>query len=199
MQRSAFRTELTHRFDEALLYASKLHSAQRRKRSGCPYIAHLLGVCSLVLEDGGDEDQAIAALLHDAVEDQGGTETLNAIADRFGQGVASIVLACSDSHDPPKPPWRERKEKFIASLSTKSKPAIRVISADKLYNARTVLRDFRQIGDDLWAYFRGGKAGSLWYYRTITDELRKLNPGSIVDELHRVVSTLEARQEQDRA
>ncbi len=185
-------TELTDRFNDALVYASELHATQRRKGPGCPYIAHLLGVCSLVLEDGGDEDTAIAALLHDAVEDQGGKFALEAIEERFGPDVASIVLACSDSYTLPKPPWRERKESFISSLSDKSESALRVISADKLYNARTVLIDLRQIQDAIWLRFQGGKAGSLWYYRAITDELRQVNPGSLVDELHRVVSTIEA-------
>ncbi|UCF28016.1 MAG: HD domain-containing protein, partial [Chloroflexota bacterium] len=130
---------LTDRFEEALIYAARLHAEQKRKRSSVPYFAHLLGVTSLVLEDGGEEDEAIAALLHDAVEDQGGVETLMDIRLKFGSEVADIVDALTDSYTDPKPPWRERKEAFIASIRTASPAVIRVSLADKVYNARATL------------------------------------------------------------
>jgi (p)ppGpp synthase/HD superfamily hydrolase len=138
MTKTTQGTQLSNRFQEALLYAAKLHARQRRKRSNIPYLAHLLAVTALVLEDGGDEDEAIAALLHDAVEDQGGLKTLKEIDQKFGARVAHIVLEVSDSTEDPKPAWRERKEQYLASLSSASPSAIRVSLADKVHNARTI-------------------------------------------------------------
>jgi len=182
---------LSARFEDALVYAARLHARQARKGTSVPYVAHLLGVAALVLEDGGDEDEAIAALLHDAVEDQGGAPTLAAIRGRFGERVAAIVAGCTDSEDVPKPPWRERKERYLAELATAS-PAVRRVSvADKLHNARAILADYRQQGEALWARFSGGRAGVLWYYRALADLHRTRTGGPLAAELERVVAALE--------
>ncbi len=184
--------QLTSRFEEALGYAFRLHGAQRRKGSGAPYISHLLGVAALVLEDGGDEDEAIAALLHDAVEDQGGQAAAAEIRRRFGERVAEIVLACSDADTVPKPPWLERKEQFLRALATVRADALRVIAADKLYNARSLLRAYRLQGEAAWARFRGGREGTMWYYRQAVLELEARGGGPLVEELRRAVEALEA-------
>jgi (p)ppGpp synthase/HD superfamily hydrolase len=154
-------------FEDALLYASRLHAAQSRKGTAVPYIAHLLAVTALVLEDGGDEEQAIAALLHDAAEDQGGLDTLNEIRRRYGDRVAEIVAGLTDAYGHPKPPWRQRKERYLAHLQTATPEVRRVSLADKLHNARSILFDLRQHGDKVWSRFKGGKEGSLWYYRSL--------------------------------
>jgi len=139
---------LSNRFEDALRYAYTLHARQTRKGSNIPYIAHLLGVTALVLEDGGSEDEAIAALLHDAVEDQGGMKTLMEIRRRYGDLVAEIVEGCTDAIASPKPPWRQRKERYIEHLRHAS-PAVRRVSlSDKLHNARSILEDLRKDGSD---------------------------------------------------
>jgi (p)ppGpp synthase/HD superfamily hydrolase len=189
-------TDLTERFGQALLFAFQLHSQQRRKGSQTPYIAHLLGVASLVLEDGGDEDEAIAALLHDAVEDQGGLETLEQIRVRFGERVAGIVDGCTDSYETPKPPWRQRKIDYLAHLKTASPSVWRVSLADKLHNARTILVDLHSQGEQIWQRFNGGEAGSLWYYRSLVNIFRQLTISGkfhspMVPMLGEVVSQLE--------
>ena len=141
------------RFDDALAYASRLHRAQKRKGTDIPYVAHLLAVCSLVIENGGSEDQAIAALLHDAAEDQGGEATLKAIEVRYGAPVAKIVADCTDSWVEPKPPWRKRKEAYLAALPSKPVSSLLVSLADKTHNAGAILNDDRLLGDDLWPRF----------------------------------------------
>ena len=183
---------LTARFTEALMYATTLHATQRRKGANVPYIAHLLGVTALVLEDGGDEDEAIAALLHDAVEDQGGQETLAAIRQRFGERVARIVVGCTDADTIPKPPWRGRKEQYIAHLRHAPPDVRRVSLADKLHNARAILRDLRLDGDAIWDRFKGGKEGTYWYYRTLSAVFRETDSGPNADELARVVAEMDA-------
>lgn len=183
--------QMTSRFEEALVYATELHSGQNRKRSRVPYIAHLLGVTSLVMEDGGDEDEAIAALLHDAVEDQGGLKTLDAIRERFGERVAEIVSACTDSFTDPKPPWRERKESFLEILQTADASVQRVSLADKVYNARTTLRDIRLEGPAAWNKFKQGRQGALWYYHAIIDTLEARNHSYLLVELKEIVQELE--------
>ena len=185
-------TILTARFAEAMVYAMTLHTNQRRKGSNEPYIAHLLGVTALVLEDSGDEDEAIAALLHDSVEDQGGQETLSAIRARFGERVARIVEGCTDADVIPKPPWRERKERYIAHLWHAPADVRRVSLADKLHNARAILRDLRACGEALWERFNGGKAGTLWYYRTLATVFLETHSGPNADELARVVAEIES-------
>jgi GTP pyrophosphokinase len=182
---------LTARFEEALAFAARLHAAQLRKGSSVPYVAHLLGVASLALEYGADEDQAIAALLHDAVEDQGGAATREEIRRRFGAEVARIVDDCSDTDVVPKPPWRARKEAYLAHLPTASPGARLVSAADKLHNARSLVADYRRVGEALWSRFSGGKEGTLWYYRALVEVYRATGGLPLLDELDRVVTELE--------
>jgi GTP pyrophosphokinase len=182
---------LSPRFEEALIFATRLHAAQTRKETGTPYIAHLLSVAALVLEQGGDEDLAIAALLHDAVEDQGGPATREVIRARFGDRVTAIVDGCTDADTQPKPPWRARTEAYLAHLPNASADVRLVSAADKLHNARSVLADYRQVGDALWARFRGGKVGTLWYYRALVTAYRAAGSSSLVEELDRTVTELE--------
>ncbi|MBV5259821.1 HD domain-containing protein [Synechococcus moorigangaii CMS01] len=181
---------LSARFSEALVLAEKLHREQIRKGSGTPYIAHLLGVASLVLEAGGDEDEAIAALLHDAIEDQGGLATRDLICEKFGDRVAKIVEACSDSFDGEnKKPWRERKEAYLTHLQI-APDSVRLVSmADKLYNAQSILRDYQQIGEALWERFKGKKEGTLWYYKSLIQVFDPDHP--LAQELHRTIHLLE--------
>lgn len=190
-QTESHAAKLSSRFEQALQYAARLHAGQERKGTGVPYVAHLMSVAALVLEDGGDEDEAIAALLHDAVEDQGGQPTLEQIRRRFGQRVARIVEGCTDTDASPKPPWRRRKEQYLAHLRHASTEMRRVSSADKLHNARTVLAEFRQVGDSVWQRFQGDKEGTLWYYRSLVTAFREGGSGYIVEELDRVVTELE--------
>jgi (p)ppGpp synthase/HD superfamily hydrolase len=157
----------TKRLRVALDMATQLHAEQTRKHTTIPYLSHLLGVTSLVLEDGGSEDEAIAALLHDAVEDQGGLTILEEIRTVFGENVANIVLGCSDSVTNPKPPWRTRKEMHLKRLRKAPEAVIRVSLADKLHNARCILSDLRYKKDDIWQRFNGGKTGTLWYYHSL--------------------------------
>ncbi len=183
---------LTARFEQALVYASRLHARQLRKGSATPYVSHLLAVAALVLEHGGDEDQAIAALLHDAVEDQGGPPTLAAIRRRFGSVVAGIVAACSDTDVTPKPPWRPRKQAYLQHLRT-APAAVRLVSAaDKLHNARTTVADLRAQGPRVWKRFHAGPEEQLWYYRSLVAIFRRRGPGALAEELARVVSEMEA-------
>ncbi len=182
---------LSTRFEEALIFATRLHARQVRKGTSVPYVAHLLAVASLVLEQGGDEDQTIAALLHDAAEDQGGRSTLDEIRRRFGARVAEIVEGCTDSFTFLKPPWRKRKEAYLAHLPQAS-AAVRLVSAaDKLHNARTILADYRQLGEAVWRRFNGGREGTLWYYRTLVEAFQAGESFPLVEELDRVVSELE--------
>lgn len=146
-----------------------------------------------MIEAGGDEDTAIAAILHDAVEDQGGDDLLERIRDRFGNAVADNVNANSDTSVTPKPPWRERKEAYIASIPHKSPDTLLVSIADKLHNARAVLADHTQIGEAVWSRFTGGRDGTLWYYRALTDAFRNRAPRTLCDQLDEVVTALERR------
>ena len=182
---------LSTRFEEALLFATKLHAGQWRKGTTIPYIAHLLAVTAIVLENGGNEDEAIAALLHDAIEDQGGDFTRQEIRRRFGDTVVAIVDGCTDSDVFPKPPWRARKEAYIAHLRGASQSVRLVAAADKLHNARAVLADYRVVGESLWLRFHGGKEGTLWYYRSVADALRDSGRTPLIDELRRVVTEIE--------
>ena len=177
------------KFKRALVYAFRLHKDQLRKGTSTPYITHLLAVASIVGENGGTEDEVVAALLHDAPEDQGGEDTLRDIRARFGDEVAEIVDGCTDTYEDPKPPWRARKERYLAHLAIASDSVCLVSSADKLHNARSVLSDYRVLGEDLWTRFNGKKEGTLWYYRTIIDTLPDESP--IVEELDRVVTEME--------
>ncbi|HEY9876056.1 MAG TPA: HD domain-containing protein [Candidatus Obscuribacterales bacterium] len=182
---------LSERFTDALTFATQLHATQTRKGSGVPYIAHLLAVASIALEHGANEDEAIAALLHDAIEDQGGAATREEIRRRFGNTVTEIVDGCTDADTTPKPPWRPRKEAYIAHIPTASASVRLVSAADKLHNARSILNDYRLMGDSVWNRFQGGKTGTLWYYRSMLDAFRKAGSTPLIDELDRVVSELE--------
>jgi (p)ppGpp synthase/HD superfamily hydrolase len=183
---------LSERFREALVFATELHATQVRKGSGVPYAAHLLGVASIALEYGANEDEAIAALLHDAIEDQGGAATREEIRRRFGETVAAIVDGCTDADTSPKPPWRSRKEAYVAKIPH-APASVRLVSmSDKLYNARSIVQDYRQLGDELWQRFQGGKDGTLWYYRACSDAFRAAGASPLQQELERVVQTLEA-------
>jgi len=181
---------LTERFREALNYAYRLHVDQKRKGTQIPYFAHLLGVTSLVLEDGGGEDEAIAAMLHDAVEDQGGLDTLSTIEDRFGERVAFIVAALTDTYENPKPDWRFRKESYISHLSKATTEVRRVSLADKLHNARSILLSLQVEGEKTWFRFNGGKDGTLWYYDMLVEIFSTTGDDLMTDELSRVVSEI---------
>jgi len=180
---------LSPRFDRALQFAVEAHRKQFRKGSGVPYVAHLLGVSSLVLEEGGGEDLAIAALLHDVVEDQGGEPMLRRVRREFGDAVADVVLACSDTVEAPKPPWRERKEAYLARLQHEPPSVLLVSLADKLYNVRAIRRDYLEVGEKLWARFAADGRAQLWYYGSLSETFSRLLPTSpMTRELHDVVA-----------
>jgi (p)ppGpp synthase/HD superfamily hydrolase len=182
---------LTTRFEEALVFAFNLHKDQTRKSIPVPYFAHLMGVASLVLEAGGDEDTAIAALLHDAVEDHGGIPTLDEIRRRFGDRVADIVDHCTDAYTKPKPPWRRRKEKYLVKLH-QAPPEARLVSvADKLYNVRTICDALQLQGEAVWSRFTGGKEGTLWYYRALLVEYHQTGTDLITEAYTRAVEEME--------
>ena len=179
------------KFEEALIYAARLHRDQPRKATGIPYVTHLLAVAAIVGENGGTEDEVVAALLHDAPEDQGGEARLAEIRERFGAEVADIVAGNSDTYQEPKPPWRGRKERYVAHVA-RAPHSVRLVSAaDKLHNARSVLADLRCLGEDLWPRFNGGREGTLWYYRALVEAFRSAGSNPVVEELDRVVGELE--------
>ncbi|MBN1844435.1 MAG: HD domain-containing protein [Sedimentisphaerales bacterium] len=184
---------LSERFDQALQFASDLHRRQTRKGKPTPYLAHLLGTAAIVLEYGGGQDEAIAALLHDAIEDQGGRETGRIIRERFGDRVAGIVEGCTDSCEQPKPPWRQRKEDYLAHLRAADAGTLLVSAADKLYNVRSILADLRRQGPAVWGIFTASKAEVLWYYRALVEAFRRHpdHPRDLVDQLDRTVRELE--------
>jgi GTP pyrophosphokinase len=192
---------LTERFSDALCFAARLHAGQTRKGTNIPYLAHLLAVASLVLEHGGGEDEAIAALLHDAIEDQaaqngGATALRSEIVARFGREVGAIVDACTDAEVVPKPPWRARKEGYIRHMQeTTSTSVHRVSCADKLHNARALVRDYREQGERVWARFsETDPAQHLWYYRSLLHAYRSAGraPHALVAELARTLDELQA-------
>jgi (p)ppGpp synthase/HD superfamily hydrolase len=183
--------KLGPRFRRAFLFAADKHAGQARKASTIPYIAHLMGVASLVLEAGGDEDLAIAAFLHDVVEDCGGAPMLKEVRRRFGKRVAKIVDGCTDSDTIPKPPWRERKENYLRHLKTADSDTRLVSAADKLNNVRSILTDYREIGESVWSRFNGGREGTLWYYRALLEEFLRGKPNRIIRELELAVKELE--------
>jgi GTP pyrophosphokinase len=191
-RRRRIAVKLGPRFERALVFATRKHAGQERKGTPVPYVSHLLGVAGLVLEAGGDEDLAIAALLHDVAEDCGGVPMLNQVRRRFGKRVAHIVEGCSDAFTTPKPPWRERKEPYIRHLRTADADTRLVSAADKLHNARTIVADYRELGEQIWERFQGKRDGTLWYYRALLDEFKRKKPNRIVNEFERVVLELEA-------
>ena len=180
------------RFLRAFDFAAEKHAGQRRKASTIPYVAHLIGVASLVLEAGGDEDLAIAALLHDVVEDCGGAPMLKEVRWRFGKRVAKIVDECTDADTYPKPPWRERKEKYLRRLKKADADTRLVSAADKLNNVRSILSDYRASGESIWARFNGGRTGTLWYYRVLLDAFLRHKLNRITRDFELAVNELEA-------
>lgn len=178
------------RLSEGVAFALEVHAEQTRKGTPIPYISHLLGVTSLVLEHGGDEEQAIAGMLHDAIEDQG-VHLEPLIEARFGTRVARIVRACTDADTVPKPPWRPRKEAYIAHLQTVDRDALLVSCADKLHNVRSICTDLRSIGLAIYERFTGGQAGTLWYYAALADSFSVLMPGPLSGELREAVRDMQ--------
>ena len=184
-------TTLTPRFDEAARYAREVHAGQDRKGTGVPYMSHLLGVSSIVLDDGGTEDEAIAALLHDAAEDHGGRERVEDIRSRFGDAVAKIVEDCTDSWDTPKLPWAERKRAYAEHARTLSASSLRVSAADKVHNTYAILRDLRTEGEEVWKRFMAAPDDVLFYYQSLVRAFREAGGGRLVDELERIVRGIE--------
>jgi (p)ppGpp synthase/HD superfamily hydrolase len=168
-------TVLGQRFCDALCWANALHAEQRRKVSGVPYVSHVLAVASLVIENDGSEDEAIAALLHDAAEDCGGQQTLQKIREQFGSVVANIVLGCSDTLETPKPPWHQRKQNYLIRLAVADRAVKLVSLADKVHNLRTSVHGFTIYGDTFWKNFNGGREGLLWYYKELTHLFERSN------------------------
>ncbi len=184
--------KLGPRFLRAFNFAAEKHKGQSRKTTTVPYIAHLMGVASLALEFGGDEEIAIAALLHDVVEDCGGAPMLKEVKRRFGSRVAKIVDGCTDSDTDPKPPWRKRKETYIQHLKHADADTRLVSASDKLNNVRSILADYREVGESIWQRFNGGRDGTLWYYRALMEEFRRGKPNRLIRELELAVVELEA-------
>src|SRR5258708_13350107 len=170
------------RLQRAFRYAAEKHAGQTRKQSAVPYLSHLMAVASLVLEAGGDEDMAIAALLHDVVEDCGGMPRLREVRKQFGPRVAKIVEGCTDSFGDPKPEWMERKKNYLGEVKHADIETRLVSAADKLHNVRTILADYRQDGESVWKRFSGKREGTLWYYRALSDEYPRRNPNPITQE-----------------
>jgi (p)ppGpp synthase/HD superfamily hydrolase len=184
--------DLGVRFEKALIFAKRKHAGQTRKKTAVPYISHLLGVAGLVLEAGGDEDLAIAALLHDVVEDCGGAPMLKEVRRQFGRRVARVVEGCTDTDVTPKPPWRKRKEDYLKHLRRADADTRLVSAADKLHNACSILIDYRDNGASIWERFQGKRDGTLWYYRALVTEFGRKRPNRLTRELKRVVSELQA-------
>jgi (p)ppGpp synthase/HD superfamily hydrolase len=184
------------RLATAFAYAEQIHRGQTRKKTRAPTISHLMAVASLVLENGGDEDEAIAALLHDGPEDCQGAETLKEIEDRFGGRVAQIVLGCTDSMQFPKPPWKERKSNYIARLAAADESTLLVSLADKVHNVDSLVVGYRQLGEELWDRFSAGRQQSLWYYESLLAVFQNADIGRgavLVEALERSLGELRER------
>ncbi len=184
---------LTGCFREAFEWAVILHGGQKRKGTEIPYLSHLMAVASSVMEYAKNEKEVIAALLHDAAEDVGGWDTLKNIENRFGKEVAEIVRNCTDSFDRPKPPYKERKEIYIAGLKDKSSSSQLVSLADKVHNASSILNDYLRIGEDLWKRFSGSREEILWYYDKLVKEFKRIDNSEhrpLVEELERIIEKL---------
>jgi len=188
-------SKLGAQFNQAFLFAAEKHAGQTKKGTGVIYISHVMGVAGLVLEAGGDEEMAVAALLHDVVEDCGGLPMLKEIEQKFGSRVARIVDGCTDSYGYPKPPWRERKEKYLLRVRDEDDDTRLVSAADKVHNTRAILMDHCEIGDKVWERFAGKRDGSLWYYRSLADEFERRGANRLTRELARVVAQLESLSE----
>lgn len=183
--------QLTQRFDDALKFTHDVHRNQCRKGSGAPYIGHLLGVASIVLDDGGSEDEAIGALLHDAVEDHGGRARLEEIRARYGDAVARIVEDCTDSWETPKRPWIDRKREHVEHARTLPAPSLRVSAADKVHNAYAILRDLRNSGEQVWDRFNAPADDVIAYYEDLVRSFRQAGGGKLVEELERIVKGIQ--------
>lgn len=184
--------KLSEKFEEALVYATRVHGNQTRKKTGIPFIAHILGVTAIALEYGANEIEAIGALLHDTVEDCGGAERLRDIRQNFGDDVAEIVDGCTDTYDTPKPPWLERKRAYIEHLKQSDSSTRLVSASDKLHNTRAILAELRRNGLDVFERFSGKKDGTVWYYRTLVSAFRQhADHSNLIDELDRVVTEIE--------
>jgi len=181
----------SERFTKAFAYAARLHARQTRKGTNKPYIGHLMSVASIVIAYSGDEEMAIAALLHDVVEDAGGEKRLREIRNKFGKRVARIVDGCTDTYEDPKPPWLQRKKDYIARVAGEAEDTRKVSAADKLSNVRDILEDVRAGGVKAFERFTGKKEGTLWYYRTLVQVFREAGTNPLVEELDRVVTELE--------
>jgi (p)ppGpp synthase/HD superfamily hydrolase len=184
--------EFSRQFEKALIYATRAHGNQTRKKTGIPFIAHILGVTAIALEYGATETEAIGALLHDTVEDCGGVERLRDIQERFGDAVARIVDGCTDTYETPKPPWLERKRAYIEHLKDSDSSTRLVSASDKMHNTRAILAELRRNGLEVFERFAGKKDGTLWYYRALVTAFRQHRDHTdLVDELDRVVSGIE--------
>ena len=183
--------KLGRRLQRAFRYAAEKHDGQTRKQTAVPYLSHLMAVASLVLEAGGDEDMAIAAFLHDVVEDCGGMPRLREVRQQFGGRVAKMVEGCTDSFGEPKPEWVERKKNYLREVKHADVNTRLVSASDKLHNVRTILADYRQHGEAIWTRFTGKKEGTLWYYRALSDEYQRRSPNRITRELEVAVAELE--------
>ena len=183
---------LSEKFEEALIYATRAHASQTRKKTGIPFVAHILGVTAIALEYGANETEAIGALLHDTVEDCGGAERLRDIREKFGDDVARIVDGCTDTYETPKPPWLERKRAYIDHLKNSDGSTRLVSASDKLHNTRAILAELRRHGLEVFERFGGKKDGTVWYYRTLVTAFRQHGDHSdLIGELDRVVSQIE--------
>jgi (p)ppGpp synthase/HD superfamily hydrolase len=184
--------KLSAQFEKALLYATRAHCNQTRRKTGIPYIAHILGVTAIALEYGANETEAIGALLHDTVEDCGGAERLRDIRAKFGDDVARIVDGCTDTDQTPKPPWLERKRAYLERLKDSDSSTRLVSASDKLHNTRAILADLRRNGLEVFERFSGKKGGTVWYYRALVTAFREHGDhADLIDELDRVVSEIE--------
>ena len=182
--------KLTTKFEQALIYATQLHANQTRKVDKIPYISHLMSVSALILEAGGSEDEAIAGLLHDAVEDQGGKATREEIRQKFGETVVEIVDGCTETDITPKPPWKQRKIDYIDNIRNGSDSVKLVSLADKLHNARSLLIGYQNQGDKLWDYFSGSKEDKLWFYGELLEIYQQGNINFMTVELERILQEL---------
>src|SRR5438045_8883106 len=183
----------SRQFEKALVYATRIHGGKLRKKTRIPYIAHILGGCAIAMEYGANKTAAIAARLHDAVEDCGGWKRLRDIERKYGKKVAKIVQGCTDTDQTPKPPWLERKKAYVAHVRHASISTKLVSASDKLHNVRAILMNYRQVGEKLWSRFNGGKEGALWYYRALVNAFggaKRIPP--LVEENDRVLTELES-------
>lgn len=188
-------TALSDQFLSAFEFAFQLHRNQLRKGSEIPYMSHLIGVAALVMEDGGDETEAIAALLHDSVEDQGGAVTLEKVKQKFGDRVASIVEYCTDSMETPKPPWKDRKQALIEKAGAAGVSEFKILIADKLHNLRSIRYALQRFGGEVWGRFKGGREGSLWYYQLLLTTFRSRGDHPYLDEMEVILEYLEKSRE----